>query len=205
MKRASLLLFLTAACFFAGCQTAGEFQNVWRRADYFGGPKASVAVVALAYTPQSRRFVEDTFANALRAHGVRAQTTFGYLPVQEIFDDEPSAVQKIRGLGVDAVLAVRLADPGTLRAIQISPGNPSSLQPWQNWYDFFDVKGAFATGPEQVRVGKEIGMQATFYEAPEGKLLWSATLLPTVRGDDNQVRELAEQIAAKLQESALIF
>lgn len=201
-----LFLVLWPVLLLSGCAfPGGELTNVWRQPNYFGGPKQSVAVVVLAYRDDSRREAERVFADALRLHGVTARTTYGYLPVQEIFDDEPSAVAKIRGMGVQAVLSVRLADPATLRNFQISPGNPGTgLEPWQNWYDFFDVQSAFATGPDRIRTGAEIGIQATFYSVPDGNLLWSGTALPTVRGDGRQLAELASQIVTALQESALI-
>jgi len=205
MKRAALL-FLSFVGLLAGCETGGEFRNVWQEPDYAGDSMKTIGIVALSQTPTSRRFVEETFANALRIHGVHPVTTYGYLPVEQISGGEPAAVQKIRGLGVDAVLSVRLADPETLKTVSVSPQNGGEgVDSWQNWYDFFGVEGAFSTGPDQVRVGNEIGLQAALHDVPDGRLLWSGTVLPTVRGDDSQVREYAEEIAAKLQEAGLIF
>ena len=198
------LLFL--GTIFTGCQSGPEASaNIWRRPDYFGGPKKSVAVAVLAYHADVRKEVEDALVARLRQQGVNARPTYPVVDTQTIVSNKPAAIERAKSLGVQAVLAVRMVDRDTLKVVQISPGNNGkTLAPWQNWFEFFSVPSAFATNPENVQVGNVIGAQATFYESPSGTLLWSATFTHMVNDSPAQVDQLAAALVAKLHSSALI-
>ncbi len=56
----ALLAALLLGTIFTACQSSPEASaNIWRRPDYFGGPKKSVAVAVLAYHADVRKEVED--------------------------------------------------------------------------------------------------------------------------------------------------
>lgn len=200
----SLLLFGTL---FTGCLGGGSGNSVsiWRRPDYFGGPKKSVAVAVLAYRMETRMHLENTLVAKLRQQGVDARVTYPVVDTQTIVSNKPAAVERAKSLGVQAILAVRMVDRDTLKAVHISTSNSSAgLAPWQNWFEFFSVTSAFSTHPEMARPGNEIGAMATFFECPSGHLLWSATFTHIVSNSSSQVDYIADALVAKLRSAALI-
>ncbi|GAT32156.1 hypothetical protein TSACC_2553 [Terrimicrobium sacchariphilum] len=202
----ALFAALLLGTIFTSCQSSPEASaNIWRRPDYFGGPKKSVAVAVLAYHADVRKEVEDALVARLRQQGVNARATYPVVDTQTIVSNKPAAIERARALGVKAVLAVRMVDRETLKVVQISPGNNGkTLAPWQNWFEFFSAPSAFVTNPENVQVGNVIGAQATFYESPSGTLLWSATFTHMVNDSPAQVDQLASALVAKLHSAALI-
>jgi len=200
----SLLLFGTL---FTGCQGGGlgNSVNIWRRPDYFGAPKKSVAVAVLAYRAETRVHLENILVTKLRQQGVDARTTYPVIDTQTIISNKPAAVERAKSLGVQAILAVSMVDRDTLKAVHISTSNSSEgLEPWQNWFEFFSVTSAFATHPEMARPGNEIGAMATFFECPSGHLLWSATFTHLVSNSSSQDDYIAGALVAKLHSAALI-
>jgi len=202
----AILTLLILGTMFTGCQSgADSAANVWRRPDYFGGPKKSVAVAVLAYRAEVRRELEDTLVAQLRQQGVNARATYPLIDTQTIVSNKSAAVERAKALGVQAILAVRMVDRDTLKVVQFSSGNSGkTLAPWQNWFEFFTVPSAFATHPEMAQPGSVIGAQATFFESPSGTLLWSATFTQKIGASPDQSRQLATALVAKLRSAALI-
>ena len=207
----STLLGLLGCGFIAllvsGCQTTDSetSANVWRRPEYYGGPKKSVAVAVLAYRQEVRVRYENALVAALRQRGVNARSTYASIDTQTLVSNRSAAVERAKSLGVDAVLAVRMVDRQTLKAVRFAPGNSGTgLPPWHNWFEFFNVPAAFSTNPEMAQPGQTIGAQATFFECPSGDLLWSATFTRKIGQDPAQANTTATAIVQRLQSAALI-
>ncbi len=197
-----LIILLTAAC-----QTtdSGSSTNLWRRPEYFGGPKKSVAVAVLAYRQETRINVENALVAALRQRGVDARTTYSVINTQTIVSNKAAAIERAKALHVDAILAVRMVDRQTLKIFHFSSSNAGTgLPPWTNWFDFFRATSAYSTNPSMAQPGHEIGVMATFYENPTGDLLWFYTFAPKVTGQASQGTAIAASIVSKLQSAVLI-
>jgi len=208
MKSSLPVCFLLALLVLAtGCESldSSSSTTVWRRPQYFGGPKKSVGVAVLAYRKETRVRMEDALVAALRARGVAAKASYPLIDTQTMVSNKAAAVATAKSMGVEAVLAVRLVDLQTLKNARIAPSNSGeALAPWQNWYEFFTVKSAFATDPAAVRPGQTVGVQATFYESPSGSLLWSATFTEKVLGSESQPGMIAADLVKKLEAAALV-
>lgn len=198
----ALIILLTA-----GCQTtdSASSTNLWRRPEYYGGPKKSVAVAVLAYRKETRINVENALVAALRQRGVDARTTYSVIDTQTIVSNKAAAIERAKSLHVDAILAVRMVDRQTLKIFHFSSSNTGTgLPPWTNWFDFFRATSAYSTNPSMAQPGSEIGVLATFYENPTGDLLWFYTFAPRVTGQASQANTIAASIVSKLQSAVLI-
>jgi hypothetical protein len=205
MKTSLSCICALAVLLLAGCQPAGSANNTWRRPGYYGAPKRSVAVAVLAYRNEVRAEYENALVAALHARGVDAKATYPLLSTQEIISNKDAAVARAKSLGVEGVLAIRLADKKTLEIYQMSPSNSGdALRPWQGWYDFFGIKSAYATRPEMIQPGSVIGVTGAFFESPSGTLLWSAALTPRVGGSATKPNAFAGAVTLALQRAALI-
>lgn len=200
----ALLLLVAAFSLFTGCQTT-DSSSVWRRPEYYGAPKKSVAVAVLAYRKETRMRLEEALVADLRQRGVNARVTYPLIDTQTLVSNKAAAIERAKATGVEAILAVRMVDLETLKIYQFPASNTGTgLPPWQNWFDFFQAKSAYATNPSMAEPGNAIGVMATFYENPTGVFLWSYTFAPKVTGSTAQLDPISTTIVKKLQASALI-
>lgn len=198
--RVRILPLLFVLTLLAGCQSTAPIKE-WRRADDFGAPKNSVAVLVAAYRPEIRAQYENAIVAALAESGVAARPTYNVLPLQQA---KASPSTTIPPLGTEGFLAVRLADPTSVRAYEISGANSGEpLAPWQNWFDFFTTKGTFNTAPVGAS-GREVGIHAAFYDSASGKLLWSATTVRSLSPSRTQSAQVAAVLNRLLSSAALI-
>lgn len=195
-------LLFPIAVILCGCQST-DSSHVWRRPGYFGPPKKSVSVVVLAYRPETRKEFEDAVAAELQKNGVVAHTTHATLPTQSVISDKAAALGSIKD--ADGVLVARLADPSTLKAVKVAPQNSGeTMQPWQNWFDFFTAPKAFAVGPVGMSPGGEAGVQAVLYESPSGQLLWSEAVVIRRGASLVTPQSFSTAVVAGLKKSAVI-
>ena len=194
-------LLLAFAVVLVGCQST-EKTSQWRRPNDFSGPRKSVAVVVAAYQPAVRAEMETAIVAALKNRGVAARTTYQTASLSALSQDRAASAAR---LGGDSVLVLRLADPLSLRAITIQPGNSGeALQPWQNWFEFFTAKGAFSAGPVAMNSSGDMGIHAALFESPSGRLLWSATAVRKVPAGGLQSQSAAANVVRMLQNASLV-
>lgn len=198
----NLLLSLSLLVSLVGCQSSNPVKE-WRKPGYYGAPRQSLAVMVAAYRPAMREQYENAICAALRAHGLQAKPTYSSIPLELAFGDRAAAIQRISG--VDGVLVVRPADALSMKAFTVSPSNTgSTLQPWQNWFDFFTADKAFSAPPTAAGAKNQIGIHSALFEFPTGQLLWSATAVTQLDGSASESRQIAQNIAKRLQAAALI-
>ncbi len=186
-----------------GCQSPGT--STWRKPGYFGAPKKSMSVVVLAYRPEMREQFEKAIASELRKSGVDAKTSYQSMSTQSIVANKPAALETLKHTNVESVLVARLADPKTLESVSISPANSgATMQPWQNWFDYFTAPSAFAVGPASLAAGGKIGIQAVLYESPSGTLLWSATRVSKANASGNSANAFSSTVVQDLKKAALV-
>ncbi|MFZ4775834.1 MAG: hypothetical protein ACOYM3_10740 [Terrimicrobiaceae bacterium] len=200
MKPILLFACLLTLC---GCQSSGT--STWRKPGYFGAPKTSMSVVVLAYRPEMREQFENAIAAELRKSGVDAKTSYQTISTQSLLANKPAALDSLKHTNVESVFVARLADPKTLESVSISPANSgATMQPWQNWFDYFTAPSAFAVGPASMAAGGKIGIQAVLYESPSGTLLWSATRVSNANTTGNSAKAFAGTVAQDLKKAALV-
>lgn len=121
MKRIRVLLWCLPALFLLAAAAYGKtttFTDIWKDKEYRGA--ANKIAVFLIMQDQARRIQwEDEFVRRLKARGTGAMPVYVVIPPDKFVDKE-TALTKIRDLGADAVLTLRLIDKVTAQK-NISP------------------------------------------------------------------------------------
>jgi hypothetical protein len=108
------VLFLVAcSCLLVSCATT-KMTDVWKDEGYRGTVR-KVVVIGIFKEPDTRKILEDEFADRLRARGVDATASHKILSGAEM-PDKDVVIGKIRKLGADAVLVTRVMDSETAEA-----------------------------------------------------------------------------------------
>lgn len=155
-----LLSFFLIFTFIACASTT--LTQVWKNPDLQAGTIKKMMVVGVAKEPAKRQFFEDELAKSLSAHGVSTIKSYTVMTLDEL-KDKQSAAEKIRSLGVDAVLATRLIDkkviqvynPPTYYTYNV-PATPYGL--WGGYYDSEEVAK----------------LETNIYDVKTAKVIWSA-------------------------------
>ncbi len=129
MKRIILFLLLITVMSTQWQSASAEtvLTDVWKDKDY-RGPLKKIAVFWVVAVPQNRLLAENEFVRQLKARGIAAMPAYVVIPPDKIVERDV-ALKKMRDLGVDAVLILRLADKLTVQSpiSQPGPAGPSRL------------------------------------------------------------------------------
>jgi hypothetical protein len=129
MKRIILFVALLAIMIVFGQTALAQtvLTDIWKDKDH-SGPVKNIAVFWSAKVPQKRLLAENEFARQLKARGLIAMPVYVVIPPEKLVERD-DALTKIRELGVDAVLILRIVDKETARTRIPDPGpaGPSRL------------------------------------------------------------------------------
>jgi len=129
MKR-SLLLMAALLIVSAGTASAARtsISDIWKDKEY-QGPATKIAVFCIMHDTVNRILYEDEFVRQFKARGVNAMPGYVVIPPDK-FVEKDAAIEKMKALGVDAVLSTRLIDkiatetPVSKEATSGSPNRP---------------------------------------------------------------------------------
>jgi hypothetical protein len=130
----SLMVVMTMPGQIASAQTV--LTDVWKDKDHHT-PLKKIAVFWMAKVPQNRLLAENEFVHQLKVRGITAMPVYVVIPPDKLVERDV-ALTKIRDLGADAVLILRLADKLTVQSPIPQPGSagPSRLSDYYQYvYD----------------------------------------------------------------------
>jgi hypothetical protein len=138
MKRIILFLSFMAVMTMPGQIATAQtvLTDIWKDKEH-RGPLKKIAVFWIARVPQNRLLAENEFVRQLKARGIAAMPVYVVIPPDKLVERDV-ALAKIRDLGVDAVLILRLADKLTVQLPipQSGPAGPSRLSDYYQYvYD----------------------------------------------------------------------
>ena len=138
MKRLILFLSVVAITVLQGPTASGQtvLTDVWKDKDHRVEIK-KIAVFWSARVSQNRLLAENEFVRQLKARGLVAMPVYVVIPPDKLVERD-AALSKIRDLGVDALLTLRIIDKQTAQSRIPDPGlaGPSRLSDYyQNVYD----------------------------------------------------------------------
>lgn len=138
MKRMILIVSWMAVITLIGAIGIAQtvFTDVWKDKDY-RGPIKKAAVFWILQVPENRVIAESEFVRQLKTRGVSAMPVYVVIPPDK-FVERDAALAKIRDLGADVVLTLRLTDRLTVQSQipQAGPKDPTRLSGYyQNVYD----------------------------------------------------------------------
>jgi hypothetical protein len=110
--------------------------DVWKDKEY-RGPAKKIAVFCIAQDRARRIALEDLFITQLKARGTDAMPVYVVIPPDKLVDSE-TALTKIRDLGADVILTVRLVSKLTIQTQIPEPGKTDSTESsrWPNFYRY---------------------------------------------------------------------
>jgi hypothetical protein len=202
MKRSVLdlagtLLVIVA---FAGCSTGPQIISEWRNPAYGTGLFKRVMVAGPGGETSLRRNFEDEFLAQLRAAGIDALPSYGYLAEDQAVDENKlkQAAQKV---GADALLFAR--------SVRVeSKTEPSGFYPYTSFGWFGEHFGASWSGifgaPSAYRYN-EYTSEATLYDLGKNEVVWTATIKTTEPENvRTAIRSYVEEVMKALDEKNLI-
>ncbi len=141
MKRIILFLSIIAVMNVLGQAAPAQtvLTDVWKDKNY-RGPLKKIAVFWIAAVPENRILAEIEFGRQLKARGITAMPVYVVIPPDKLVERDV-ALTKIRDLGVDVILILRLTDKLTAQS-QIPEGGPSRLSGYYQYVYDMPVLGA---------------------------------------------------------------
>jgi hypothetical protein len=123
-----LLASTVAAMTLAAPDTFGQtvLTDVWKDKDQRGAVK-KIAVFWSLRTPQGRLLAENEVVRQLKARGISALPVYVVIEPDK-FVERDEAVTKLKDLGVDAVLVLRMIDRRTAQSPIAAAGPPDAVR-----------------------------------------------------------------------------
>jgi hypothetical protein len=181
MRRISVVLgVLLGLCMSATASYAQTvLTDVWKDKEYRG--TANKIVVFWVVQDRARRILmEDEFVRQLKARGTVGMPGYVIIPPEKMVERE-AALEKIRGLGADAVLVIRLIDRVTAitnipePAAREGSGPAAGSRFYEYLYD-----------PPTVPEGEPVYLETVLFDVRTGQRVWAARSVtkvdPAVKG-----------------------
>jgi hypothetical protein len=128
------LLMGIALLMLSSCAPTTKVNAAWKNENY-QGPIRKITVIGASEKQAVRNLFEDEFVRELKARGTDALARYTVLPREQLADKEKAAA-KIKSLGADTVLIVRLVDRKTVQTSV--PGQPYVVPyyytAWSSYY-----------------------------------------------------------------------
>jgi hypothetical protein len=184
------------------CSCVGTtMKQTWKSPDYHAGQIHKVAVVAADPRENVRFVLEGQWVTQLQEHGVAAFETRDIMSVAQMKADRKAAAAKLRELGADSVLVMRLASsemqPGSNRQF---PGH-TGLSIGGESYGSFDVYwvGYVPPDPEMMmsQMVQDVFLETSVFELKDGQRLWTG-LTKTVLTENTDRLELVRPLVTKV-------
>jgi hypothetical protein len=182
MKRiGAILSVLLGFCLMGAASSAQTaLTDVWKDKEYQAAA-SKITVFWIAQDRARRIQVEDEFVRRLKSRGTSGMPGYVIIPPDKMVEKE-TAVEKIRGLGADAILTVRLIDKVTARTnipdtAQKGQPDPS---PGTRFYEYFYE-------PSTVAEGEPVYLETILFDVRTGKRVWAARSVTKVDAADKKI------------------
>ena len=181
MRFGKAFLWVLPVLFLLGTASFGQtvLTDVWKDKEY-RGTASKVAVFWIAQDRARRILNEDEFVRQLKARGTVGMPMYVVIPPDKMVDKE-TAMAKVRGLGADAVLTVRLIDKLTAQANIPEPAKAgqsgASRQP--RFYEY-------VYDPPTIPDGEPAYIETILFDAKTGQRVWAARSVTKLTAIDQQ-------------------
>ena len=204
---------LTAAALtisLCGCAATSSVHQTWKSPSYTGGPVQKVAVLAVDERELVRQVMESHFAFHLNQQGQSAFVTHDLLSLPAIQADRAGAAARVREMGADSVLIIRLVDQAThAHEVRATPGYfAPTVTGYENagWYGYYSV--AFTDmGTIHGSSSKAVYLETSLFDLKTNQRLWSALTQTVLKENVDRAEEIAPlalKIFAAMRKDAVI-
>lgn len=187
---------VTLAALLCSC-AATSLESTWKSPDYHGGPVRKIAVLAVGDLSDYRPMFEGQFVAQLQQQGQPACNTMDFLALPEIKADKQAAAAKVRTLGADSVLVVRLVD--SVHRSALVPATRTTVTTDSGKMGCFDYVAVYVSGPGgmQTSLKLDVYLETSLYDLQSEKKIWSAQT-KTVLGEDTDRIAVIGPLVTKL-------
>jgi len=163
--------------------------DVWKDKAYQGTVN-KIAVFCIAQDRARRILLEDEFVRQLKARGSLGMPMYVVIPPDKMVDKE-TALAKVRGLGADTVLTMRLIDKLTARTNIPEPvkAGQAGQSPGPRFYEY-------AYDPITIPDGEPAYIETILFDAMAGQRIWAARSVTRVTTIDQKA--MSELIGSML-------
>ena len=182
MRRSRVFLWVLPVLFLLGTASYGQtvLTDVWKDKEYRITAN-KIAVFWIAQDRTRRILHEDEFVRQLKARGAVGMPMYVVIPPDKMVDKE-TAMAKVRGLGADGVLTMRLIDKLTARTNIPEPvkAGQTGSSPGPRFYEYvYDLP----TIPD----GEPAYIETILFDAQTGQRVWAARSVTKVTVIDLKV------------------
>ncbi|MGH7797351.1 MAG: hypothetical protein ACREQ2_21035 [Candidatus Binatia bacterium] len=193
--------FVFVALALGACATTTPIVSEWRNPAYAFGSFKRIMVGGLGGDSSVRRNFEDEFVAQLRAAGVDALPSYGFIPEDEKLD-ETKLKQAAQEAGADALLFARL-----IQVEQKTQYGPSYF-PYTSFGIFGSHVGASWQGlggaPTVYRYNEYVS-ETTLYDLGKNDVVWTGTIKTTEPENvPTAIKSYVEAVMKTLEEKNLI-
>jgi hypothetical protein len=184
---------------FCSC-AATSVKKTWKSPEFQGKPVSKIAVLTVEDRGYLRRGFENRFTSQLKEAGVTATPSYELLSLPEINRDKPAAAERLRSVGAEAIIILRLVDVTTAYR-EVRPGGERYAETitgfettgWYNYYSmaFTDMSPTY--GNEKQRIYLQTGL----FDLATTKCLWSGLTETVFTQSMDRVAEM-DPIVAKV-------
>jgi hypothetical protein len=166
MKRIILLLSLLAVTILPGVAVPAEtvLTDVWKDKDHRVVVK-KIAVFWILQAPQSRLLAENEFVRQLKARGINAMPVYVVIEPDKLVDRE-TAKAKIKELGADALLTLRVTDKQTVQSPIPKPGTTDPSNQASYYQYIYDAPTVDPSGPAY--------LETILFDVKTERRIWTA-------------------------------
>ena len=156
-----------------------------------------------------RATFEGQFVAQLQQQGQPAFKTMDFLTLPEIKADKQAAAAKLRQLGADSVLVVRLVDAVNQSSLAPSARTGTVTTTDSGTLGWFEYATAYSTGSPgmQRNLKLDVHLETNLYDLQSEKKIWTAET-KTVVGEDTDriavIGPLVKKLATALRTDGLI-
>jgi hypothetical protein len=200
-----MLCFLTVT----GC-AATQVKQTWRDEAFQGGRLDNVLVIGILKNNTARRAFESEFVKYFRYRGIIAVESFRVLSTDTLEGNEArdAIVQKIKELGIDAVLMTKVVGSRTaeetIPGMTITAGYGLPYGSYGAWGAYAGVAYSFP-GPTQPttqgysHVDKFLVIETQLFDVKTEKLIWAAQSETRISGSpQEEIKPYISIIAKRL-------
>jgi hypothetical protein len=193
MKRVLMVLGLLLTLLLEGTAFSAQsvLTDIWKDKEYRGTVN-KIAVFWSARVARNRIFAENEFVRQLRAREITAMPVYVVIPPDK-FIDRDAALAKIRTLGVDAILMLRLIDKQTAESTISQPGPAGTSRLSEYYRNLYDAP---------VRDESElVFLETSLFDVKSERRIWTARSVTKV--DTVDQKALAGFIGIMIDQLAL--
>ena len=177
---------------------ATTIKKTWKAPEHRDAPFARLAVIVIDERGFLRQGFENRYVTQLQNDGATGYTTFNLLPLQDINQDKAAAAEKLKTVGAQAAIVMRLMDTATIYH-ESRPGSEQYADvvngfEMGTWYNYWTVAYQDMS-PTFGNLKMKIFLETSIFDLNTAKRIWSGLSQTTIPESMDRVAEMDEIVA----------